>query len=154
MFVADRMLGKLARWLRLLGRKVIYARDLSEDDDLVKIACKSNAVLVTRDETLAARAKDYCRVVLLKENDSFKQLQQIAKQFNIKLEVTRTSCPVCSSPVKRIPKKDAAGLVFPRVYRAHRVFWRCTNSACRQVYWRGSHWKDIKNKLSSLKKKN
>ena len=144
------MLGKLARWLRLLGVKVVYARDLSEDDDLVKASRRLNAVLLTRDEALAARAKDYCRVVLLKENDSFKQLRAIAKQFKIPLKLASSRCPVCSSPIKRVPKKDVAGLVFPRVYRAHRVFWRCTNKSCKQVYWRGSHWTSIRKKLKKL----
>ena len=57
LFVADAMLGKLTRWLRLVGLRVVYAPDAGaiEDDDVIKLAAKNNAILLTRDEELAAK---------------------------------------------------------------------------------------------------
>ncbi|HIH20450.1 TPA: hypothetical protein HA244_04245 [Candidatus Micrarchaeota archaeon] len=69
-FVADAMLGKLTRWLRLLGQKTFYERD-ADDELVLKKAIKEKAVLLTRDRELAGKARDYAHVILFKTNDSF-----------------------------------------------------------------------------------
>ncbi len=82
-FVADAMLGKLTRWLRLLGAKVFFSES-KNDDDVIKQAMKEKAVLLTRDEALAAKAGDYAKTILFKTNDSFGQLRIVMRKFGLK----------------------------------------------------------------------
>jgi hypothetical protein len=147
-FVADAMLGKLTRWLRLLGQKVFYVQ--SSDELTLKKAVKEKAILLTRDENLAEKAKDYAKVVLFETNDSFAQLKMLMKQFRLKANDSPsfTLCPHCGGKIKRIAKKKVEGNVFPRVFRQQKTFWAC--SECGQVYWKGSHWERITKKLEKF----
>lgn len=146
------MLGKLARWLRLLGERVFFDKSLG-DDEILKKAIKENAVLLTRDELLAGKAGDYARVLLLKPNDSFEQLDFVMKKFGLKpkggAESSFKICPKCGGSIKRVAKAKVVARVYPRVFKQQKLFWEC--SGCRQLYWKGSHWKKIRGKISDLK---
>ena len=149
-FVADAMLGKLTRWLRLLGAKVFFSES-KNDDEVIKQAIKEKAVILTRDEALAQKAGDYAKVVLFKTNESFEQLRILMKKFSLKAKNAPSFalCPKCGGKIKRIAKAKVEGKVFPRVFRQQKRFWVCTE--CRQVYWKGSHWSKISGKIRNLK---
>ena len=149
-FVADAMLGKLVRWLRLLGANVFFS-ETEDDDKLIKKAIKHNAVLLTRDEALALKAGNYAKVVLLKTNDSFEQLRIVMQKFHLaaKNAPSFALCPKCGGKIKRIAKAKVEGKVFPRVFREQKLFWACAE--CGQIYWKGSHFKDISTKLKKIK---
>ena len=143
------MLGKLARWLRLLGQRVFFVE--REDDEVLKKAIQERAVLLTRDEGLAAKAEDYAKVILFKTNDSFAQLRLLMKKFKLKARNSPsfTLCPHCGGKIARVAKEKVRGKIFPRVYRTQKSFWACTE--CNQAYWKGSHWERITEKLGKLK---
>ena len=149
-FVADAMLGKLSRWLRLLGQKVFFEE--ASDDETLKKALREKAILLTRDENLAAKAGDYVKVTLFKTNDSFKQLRSIMKEFGLKPldSPSFTLCPHCGGKIARVAKEKVRGKVFPRVFRQQKAFWACTE--CSQIYWKGSHWARITKKLNGFRK--
>lgn len=155
LFVADAMLGKLARWLRLVGVKVAYAPDerAVEDDDVVKLAARRNAVLLTRDEALAQKAENYCRTLLVKPNDLRSQFREVAAAYKIRIpeRETQALCPKCGSRLKKVSKKSVRGLVWPRVYARHNVFWQCANPKCKQVYWKGTHVREIRRVLKEIR---
>lgn len=144
------MLGKLTRWLRLLGVKVFFSN--ASDDEVIKKAVKENAILLTRDEALAKKASDYCKTLLLKPGDSFEQLQTVMKEFSLKAKNAPllALCPKCGGKIKRTAKAKVENRVFPRVFKQQKRFWACTE--CGQAYWKGSHFKKITAKLKGLKK--
>jgi len=144
------MLGKLVKWLRLSGAEVEYSRE-GNDETLIKRALRYNLVLLTRDEALAQKASGYARTVLIKSNAPEEQLKQVAKELKIKLKPSETLCAHCGAQLKRIAKKQVEGKMFPRVFRSHRVFWKC--GGCGQVYWKGSHWRGIISVLKRAKRK-
>ena len=155
LFVADAMLGKLSRWLRLVGLRVIYAPEelAIEDDDVIKLAARRKAVLLTRDEELAEKAKNYCRTFLVRSNDLRSQFREVAAAFKIKIpkRETQALCPKCGSRLERVPKKSVKTLVWPRVYARHNAFWRCGNARCAQIYWKGTHVREIRRVLNEIK---
>ena len=51
-FVADSMLGSLARWLRMLGYDTAYRKDVA-DDELSRLASSEKRRILTRDKDLA-----------------------------------------------------------------------------------------------------
>lgn len=155
LFLCDLMLGKLVRWLRLIGVKTIYAKELpsSEDDELIKTAMKRKAVFLTRDEKLYEKARGYVPALLIKSNDFDEQLREVVRAFRIRIpkrEIPQTLCPVCGSELKRVTKKSVKGAVWPRVYARNGLFWRCENPRCAQIYWKGTHVTEIKRILKEL----
>lgn len=144
------MLGKLTRWLRLLGAKVFFVD--ASDDEVIKKAVKENAILLTRDEALAKKAESYAKTVFFKTNDSFEQLRVVMKKFSLNAGKTPSLalCPKCGGKIKRTAKAKIEKKVFPRVFLQQKRFWACTE--CGQVYWKGSHWKEITGKIRNLRR--
>ena len=149
-FLADVMLGRLARWLRLLGVETLYADKKSTDDEIIRRAMSLDAILLTRDELLAEKAKDYVRVFRPSSNDSLEQLRQVAQEFRIRIpkNIPETRCAKCGGKLKKVARSSVRGEVYPRVYARCRVFRRCLS--CGQIYWRGTHVSEIGKTLRRL----
>ena len=155
------MLGKLTRWLRILGHNVKYSNKL-DDNQLLTIAKKERRILLTRDLELyqQATAKGI-NAFYLEGTDEAERLAQLAKRFGIKLEVDMTTsrCPKCNTRVKPIEKEKIADKIEKSTFTYYNEFWQCPK--CEQIYWQGAHWTRIrktleqaKEKLEKLQKKN
>ena len=151
-FIADGMLGKLTRWLRILGQDVEYSHKF-EDTELIKAAKKERRILLTRDSELYKRA-------LTKDIDAFyvegqtgaEKIAKLAERFNLPLRINlkRSRCPECNTKIRLTPKEKLAGKVEKTTFTYYDVFWKCPN--CGNIYWQGAHWKGILNTLEEAKK--
>ena len=152
-FLADGMLGKLARWLRMLGQDVIYSVQF-DDAQLLELAKKEQRVLLTRDFELykraIARGIDAYYVEGKSESD---RLAEIAKRYGVPLviDMEKSHCPVCNSMLKAMPKEQLSGELEKNTFTYYDKFWKCPN--CGQVYWQGAHWKQITNTLTQAQQK-
>jgi len=150
-FIADGMLGKLTRWLRMLGHDVEYSSKL-DDAQLIMAAKKERRILLTRDLELyqQATAKGVDTVYLEGKTEAEK-LAYLAKRFKIKLEIDMATsrCTKCNTRVKPIPKEKAADRVEKSTFSYYNDFWECPK--CRQVYWQGAHWTRIRKTLEAAK---
>jgi len=148
-FIADGMLGKLTRWLRLAGHDVIYIGDLGvpadeQDDVLISRAEGEKRVLLTCDVDLYRRARRAgSKSVFIKSNDVVGQLAEVSKRCGRKIRIRpeNSRCPMCNSAIELAAKKEIEGKIPRAVFDAHREFWRC--SSCGKIYWQGKHWKTI-----------
>jgi hypothetical protein len=146
-FLADGMLGKLTRWLRMLGCDVKYQNDL-DDDELIKIAAEENRVLLTRDAQLYRRASaNNVQAYLVKCRTETEKLAEVTQQFHIKLEIdaAKSRCPKCNARLETVPKDEINDKIPQATSRLHNDFWKCVD--CGQIYWHGSHWQKIIKKL-------
>jgi len=151
-FIADGMLGKLTRWLRMLGQDVKYSNQ-SEDAELVAIAEKERRILLTRDLELYQHA-------VAKGIDAFyvegrteaEKIAEIAERFNLSLtiDLRRSRCPRCNTQIRLTPKETIAGKVEKNTLIHYDEFWECPK--CGQIYWQGAHWKGILATLEEAKK--
>jgi uncharacterized protein with PIN domain len=141
----DGMLGRLARWLRLIGNDVEYSRDLS-DTELMRKAFGGNMALLTSDVSLyrTAAARGLVTYLVKGKNESEK-LARIVKRFNLELKFDPSSsrCPKCGARIEQVSKESVRNEIPPSTYETYNKFWICTNPYCGKVYWRGSHWKNI-----------
>lgn len=151
-FVADAMLGKLARWLRILGYDVVYKRGM-EDWQVLSIAEKEKRTIITRDLGLHRRAINRgIRSIYVEGQDVAELLAQVALVAGISLSVDfdRTRCPVCNGELRKVAKKEVEGKVPEGVYELYNDFWVCRK--CGRIYWVGSHWKTIEEELKRARK--
>jgi hypothetical protein len=139
-FVADSMLGKLARWLRLSGYDVLYRSDI-EDDEILK----EDRIILTRDSKLFRRAlKENKEALLISSGRLEDQLKQMIVEKGIVVKDTPeySRCPKCNGDIVGAEKDKIRGSVPDKVLESVEEFWVCRN--CGKVYWYGSHWKSIR----------
>jgi uncharacterized protein with PIN domain len=151
-FIVDGMLGKLTRWLRMLGHNVKYSNKL-DDAQLIAIAKKEKRVLLTRDLELyqQATAKGV-QAFYVDGKTEAERLAQIAKKFGISLEIDMavSRCPKCNAQVKPTSKENVRGKVEETTFAYYNEFWQCPK--CGQIYWQGAHWTRIRRTLEEAKK--
>ena len=139
-FVLDVHLGWLARRLRLLGFDCLYERDMG-DDDLARLSSEQNRILLTRDRGLLKRnfvTRGYC----VRSTDPAEQLRELLERLDLNRWIEPFGrCSLCNGTLHEVPTEDVAGDVPPKSFQHFDRFWRCSD--CHQVYWRGSHVKDI-----------
>jgi len=143
-FVADIMLGRLARWMRLLGFDVLYP-DTSDDKELLKFA--DERIILTRDKDLGKKKN----VLLIKSVNVNEQLKQVVNELNLKISRPLSRCSVCNQILAEVEKSSVKALVPERIYNNHDTFWRCPD--CNRIYWKGSHYDKIMDTVSRLKSK-
>jgi uncharacterized protein with PIN domain len=151
-FIADGMLGKLTRWLRLLGNNVEYSSEL-DDAQLIKVAKRERRILLTRDLELyqQAIAKGISAFYLDGKTEA-ENLSRLAKRFNIKLEIdmAKSRCTKCNVRVRPIPKEKVADEIEKNTFSYYSEFWKCPK--CGQIYWQGAHWARIRKTLEAARK--
>jgi uncharacterized protein len=138
-FIADAMLGSLAKRLRLLGFDVLYDRTLA-DNDVLRLALEQGRVILTRDTGLAARplAQNH---VLIKSDHVEEQLRQVLGAFSLSSSGPLTRCSVCNQPLVPLGRDAARDRVPEHVQRTMAMFFECRE--CGRVYWEGSHVKNM-----------
>lgn len=136
-FVADAMLGRLARWLRLLGCDTAYDPQL-DDRALAGLAAREGRVVLTRDRGLLAR-RIVRRGLLVDSDELGAQLRQVLHAFDVPVARARlfTICVACNAPLVEAARDDVTGRVPPYVLRTHERFRAC--GVCGRVYWGGTH---------------
>jgi uncharacterized protein with PIN domain len=143
----DAMLGTLATYLRMCGHDAAYAldRDVEADDRLLALAREEDRLLVTRDADLAARAGD--SGFLLTSRDVTDQLRALrAAGVDVSLPERPTRCGACNGPLDPVLPDGETPAYAPDP--AETDCFRCPD--CGQVFWRGSHWADVRERLASL----
>ncbi|AIF69669.1 hypothetical protein PAP_06360 [Palaeococcus pacificus DY20341] len=136
--IADLMLGRLARWLRLYGYDTIYG--VKDDDEILKIAESEGRIVLTRDEDLAKRAEN---VILIHSNTFEEQIKQLREEgFKFEeLFPPNARCPKCNGLIREVEKEEIIEKVPQRVYEKYDEFYVCTQ--CGQIYWPGRQWREV-----------
>ncbi|MGE5173533.1 MAG: Mut7-C RNAse domain-containing protein [Betaproteobacteria bacterium] len=135
-FIADVMLGRLAKRMRLLGFDVLYDRTLS-DNEILRLSLEQGRVILTRDTELAARPLA-ANNVFVKSDDVQDQIRQVLATLpSDESPPPLTRCSECNHPLNAVAKQEIRDSVPHYVYDKYDAFLRC--SSCRRVYWRGTH---------------
>ncbi len=137
-FVADCMLGKLAKWMRMLGYDTKYSSD-ADDDDLVRLAVRENRILLTRDTRLCERRMVRKRCVYVDWGGTKQQVRQVLDALGLRVsrESLFTRCAVCNGEITALDRSEVRGRVPPYVYKTQDEYGYCAN--CDKIYWRGTH---------------
>jgi len=133
-FFVDKNLGKLTKWLRLLGFDTLSERDVPIDQ------CRypNERIVATRSRVLFKRCRTG-RCLLIRSDHWFEQLRQVIEDIGIDSAAIRpfTRCLHCNDPIESIDRARIYGKVPDHIWDTHHEFMRCDR--CDRIYWPGSH---------------
>jgi uncharacterized protein with PIN domain len=146
-FAADRSLGKLAKWLRILGFDTTFESDYSSTKFFTNL--DRDRVLLTRSLKVRKQFADH-RLVFIEANDLLEQLAQIIDELAIAINDIRpfSRCLKCNSAIIDISKDDVFGLVPDYTWETHDRFSICPR--CEHIYWRGTHTERTRKVIEQL----
>jgi uncharacterized protein len=139
----DAMLGRLARWLRLLGYDTAYWR-VGSDDDLIRQAQVDGRLIMTRDHQLAGRRGVWAILIAAETlDDQIAEARAALAAWAAPEPFSR--CPECNGALVDLPHEAARDLVPPYVWHTQQRFRRCPD--CGRIYWPGTHYSGLQARL-------
>jgi uncharacterized protein len=141
------MLGRLAKWLRILGFDVLYDPGI-EDRQVIRIAMEEGRTILTRDTGLA-RNKGVRDVIFVTTDRVSDQLREIAGRLPFAEAEPSGRCAVCNGVLSQVTEKGMIRNAVPDfVYHNFSEFLRC--SGCGKVYWEGSHQEKFRERIRDI----
>lgn len=132
--LADCMLGRLARWLRLLGYDTAYENDAA-DHELAHRARAEGRILLTGDHELANRRG--LHTLLVESERLEEQVERVQEAIGPPPDPALSRCSVCNAVLEDISPAQVADRVPPYVLKTQSEFRVCPG--CERVYWPGTH---------------
>ncbi len=137
-FILDNHLGKLARYLRLMGLDTLYWSNHVDDAELARIAHEEQRIMLTRDRGLLKRSNivyGYCLRTRVPEQ----QFIAVLKRFQLRNELAPwTRCLRCNGFMDPVDKETILDRLEHKTRLYFEEFHMCRD--CEQIYWQGSHY--------------
>lgn len=147
-FILDVHLGKLSRYMRMLGFDTFYKNDL-EDEQIVNISLEEKRTILTRDIGLLKRGK-VTHGYYVRNTEIEKQLDEIVNRFQLENKIKEFSrCIECNTLLKSVEKEKIIDQLPPKVRENYNEFFICPN--CSKIYWKGSHVEDMLQVVNKFK---
>ena len=151
-FVCDAGLGGLARWLRAAGYEAHWTPDI-DDDDLIREARRIAATLLTTDSLLMERGvlrDGFIPALWVPPTiKKFEQLTLVLRELRLPVRTPR--CMSCGGELRRVEKESVRDRIPPKTYRWRDEYFLC--SRCDKLFWHGTHWDRIGERLRSFNSK-
>jgi uncharacterized protein with PIN domain len=135
-FAADRMLGRLVKWLRIIGEDVLYGPHLS-GYGLLRAARMEERLVLTRDRKL--RHKQPASLLLIESDHYRDQLRQVVDACGLKIDAGKlfSRCLACNSVLQPKAKEAVKRFVPAYVFSTQENFVCCPT--CHRIYWPATH---------------
>ena len=149
-FLTDPTLGKLSKWLRILGFDTIYYRG-DIDRNFLRKAEREGRVVLTRKKDMANRSFSG-RMILVSEDSIQRQLEEVIRKLLLKPEPDNffSLCLKCNKELKEVSKRDVEGIVPNYVSEKYSNFRMCPE--CRNILWPGTHRNNMLDRVKKLRK--
>ncbi|UCH51203.1 MAG: Mut7-C RNAse domain-containing protein [Chloroflexota bacterium] len=148
-FIIDNNVGKLAKWLRIMGYDALL---FTEEDDgkMVKLALAQNRIILTKDTQIMRRrlvTSGRLKAILIEDDDSKAQLHQVVEDLDLDYQFRPFSvCLECNQNLVERDKEEVRDLVPPYVFETQSLYMECPS--CHRIYWRGTHWQAMNQELA------
>ncbi|MEZ0346035.1 MAG: Mut7-C RNAse domain-containing protein [Infirmifilum sp.] len=150
--ILDGMLGKLSRWLRMLGVQTEYYSGVGDEELLRILQNNPGSILLTRDKTLHVilRRRGFSSI-LVPGGSEDDVLAWVLERLKVEpfFKPEKALCSICGSQLIRVEPSEVVGKVPERVLETYREFYLC--KGCGQVYWLGTHITEIEKKLERVR---
>lgn len=146
-FIADAMLGRLAKWLRILGFDVLYY-PVIDDRLVIKISREQERTILTRDTRLV-KQRGLRSPILIESNNIFDQLLEIKDRLDFRGAAPPGRCTACNGTLSSVSQKlEIKEFVPDFIYHNFNDFIKCED--CGKVYWEGTHREKIRQKVKEI----
>ncbi|MFH0739418.1 MAG: Mut7-C RNAse domain-containing protein [Candidatus Omnitrophota bacterium] len=145
--IVSQELGRLARWLRILGLDAAYfSRDNS--GSLIIQALREERIILTRNHRLPRSAG--IRLVQIESEKIKPQLAEVLKKLQLKPDpgLMFSRCILCNEKLAKTDKETIKMRVPEYVFKTQDEFFLCPK--CKRVYWQGTHWGNVSSALKEL----
>ncbi len=147
-FVVDAHLGRLGRYLRLLGFDTLYVNDYG-DRQLVAISVREKRILLTRDRALLMH-RDLTHGCYIRAISFEEQLTYVIRRLDLSRCLRPfTRCMCCNGQLEPVEKARVLVRLPESVRRLQDEFWSCVS--CGRVYWKGSHYRRMQQRLQDIR---
>ena len=146
-FILTRELGRLAKWLRILGFDTAYEVEGSVSSLIIE-ALRESRIIITRNHRLPASRG--IKTVLLKAETIKEQLGEVLETLKITPvpESMFSRCIICNEELLEIEKEVIKNKVPEFVFKTQTRFIICPQ--CKRIYWQGTHWGNVQNTLKEI----
>ncbi len=146
-FILTRELGRLAKWLRIIGHDAEYYTG-SNTASLIIRALQEGRIILTRNHRISSQSGP--RVIVIAAGKIREQIREVARICRLRLEAGSmfTRCTVCNRELSGVEKPAIKGRVPEYVYQAQNDFYTCP--LCKRIYWAGSHWGNVEDTLKEI----
>lgn len=150
-FIVDHNVGKLTRYLRMMGYDTVF---FTGDDDgrMVARAGKETRIILTKDTQVMERrviTKGRVRAILIKGDRAEDQIRQVISTLNLDPQFQPfTICLECNRRLNEVSREAVKDRVPAYVFRTQSQYMACPG--CGRVYWRGTHWREMTEKLQNF----
>ena len=146
-FVLDVHLGKLARYMRLLGFNALY-RNTYRDEELAEISSQEDRILLTQDRGILKRViVTYGYIV--RSPYPKQQLQEVMDKYDLYDQVTPfCRCPRCNGLLTKVAKRDVYNRLPHYTRLTYEQFFECQD--CQQLYWKGAHFQRLQQFINAF----
>jgi hypothetical protein len=147
-FILTKELGRLAKWLRILGYDSKFYRE-DNLSTLVIIALREERLILTRNSRISRFPGP--RIVKIHYDFVHKQIKQLMQQLKLEPRPKEmfTRCTICNIELREISKIRVKNKVPEYVYQTQKDFMLCPQ--CKRVYWQGTHWGNVRRYLKKIK---
>ena len=149
-FIVDANVGRLARWLRIMGYDALFVPGV-EDADLVRLALVEGRAILTRDRLVMRRraiASGRVSALLIGGDRLGEQLRQVVEAYGLDSSGGFSRCVECNEPLAAVKRESARGRVPAYVFATQETFVECPS--CTRLYWRGTHWRNMVRELAVM----
>ncbi len=154
-FIADNNVGKLAKWLRIIGYDTLLFKE-KNDSKMIEIALNEDRVILTKNSQIMKRrlvTNGKLKAVHIKCDEPNVQLQETAKILNLDYHFNPFSlCLKCNQKLVPRSKEEVQDLVPPRVFEIQKQYMECPS--CHRIYWHGTHWQAMVRELRNIIEEN
>jgi uncharacterized protein with PIN domain len=148
-FVVDVNLGRLARYLRLLGFDTLYRNDY-QDTDLVRICLEQRRIVLSRDRNLLKHSA-ITHGCFIHNTDPLRQIEEVIKRLDLaNIATPFKRCVRCNGLLRPIEKSLIEERLPPLTRKHYELFWICGD--CEQAYWKGAHYQRMMELVEGLLK--
>jgi aminoglycoside phosphotransferase family enzyme/predicted kinase len=146
-FLLDTHLGKLARYLRMMGFDAAWCRD-ADHDGIIRRALDEGRIILTRDVGLLKQAR-VTHGYWVRHELPEEQLEEVMAALDLAGQQKPFSrCMNCNGELRAVRGADGTASLDPAIRARFDAFWRC--AACGQLYWRGSHYRRMRRLASHV----
>lgn len=152
-FVADRTVGKLRRWMSLMGYDVAYdarpARAILRDPAFAGFVVLGRCPSLLEEKAGREAREDGTRFFHIPSPVLSEQIRMVSREFPLDFSLTAFSrCQPCNTPLEGPLPLDAVVDKVPELVREWRAdFFRCPR--CGRVYWEGTHTARVREVLKN-----